>query len=209
MGNYYSKSVKRVLQKTTYGVVTTGDAVSPYTTFTASATAASVLNTNDNYYVGDTVYFTSGSGVTGISAEIASYVAGTGEFTFADIGVAIPVGATFSIYDTEIVQDDVHATPFSNLSVLVQPMDTTTYYYDILYGEESQQSGTVNNAKEMVTYTDNSQTFPVNNKNSNWAFQERGNVVVEYPIYVKIVHKSDRKIVYNIAINSQTLSTIV
>lgn len=209
MGNYYSKSVKRVLQKTTYGIVTVGDAVSPYTTFTAAATAASVFNSNDNYYVGDTVYFTSGSGVTGLSAEVNSYDAGTGEFTIADIGVPIPNGATFSVYDTEIVQDDVHATPFSNLSVLVQPMDTTTYDYDILYGEESQQSGTVNNAKEMVTYTDNSQTFPVNNKNSNWAFQERGNVVVEYPIYVKIVHKSNSKTVYNIAINSQTMSIVI
>lgn len=209
MSNYYSKSIKRILQKTTYGVTTVGDASSPYDTFTASAVAGSIFNTTNNYYVGDTVYFTSGVGISGLSSEITSYNPLTGYFTIKDIGTAIPIGAAFSIYDTEIVQDDAHATPFSNLSILVQPMDTTTYNYDILYGEESQQSGTVVNAKEMVTYTDNSQTFPVNQKNSNWAFQERGNIIVEYPIYVKIIHKADNKIVYNIAINSQTLSTII
>lgn len=209
MGNYNTKSVKRVLEKTTYGIVVTGDGSSPYTTFTATATAGSIFSVTDNYYVVDTVYFTSGVGVNGLSAEIASYTAGTGEFTIEDIGVAIPNGATFSIYDTVKEQDDFHSTPFSNLSMLIQPMDTTTYEYDIIYGDESQQSGTVTNSKEMVTYTDNTQTFPANNKNSNWAFQERGNIIIEYPIYAKIVHKADKKVVYNIAINSQTLSTVI
>lgn len=212
MGNYNSKSVKRVLQKTTYATVVTGDVSAPYTTFTAVATAGSVFNTADNYYVGDTVFFTStpgASGLVGKSSTISSYDAVTGEVTIEDVGVDIANGATLSIYDTINEQDDFHSAPFSNLSVLIQPMDTTTYTYDIIYGDESQQSGVVNNTKEMVTYTDNSQTFPVNQKNSNWAFQERGNIIVEYPIYVKIVHKADKKVVYNIAINSQTLSTII
>ena len=209
MGNYYTKSVKRVLQKTTYGAVITGDSSAPYTTFTAAATGSSVFDLADNYYVGDTVYFTSGTGVVGLSGSVVGYTASTGELTISDIGTAIPDGAAFSIYDTINEQDDFHSSPFSNISILVQPMDTTTYDYDIIYGDESQQSGVVSNAKEMVTYTDNSQTFPANQKNSNWAFQACGNIIVEYPIFVKIVHKADKKVVYNIAINSQTLSLIV
>lgn len=206
MGNYNSKSVKRVMEKAIYGGVATGDISSPYTTFTASPSAGSVFSTTDLYYVGDTVVFTAGASGT---RTITGYTAATNTFEIEDLGATIPNGASFIIYDTIKEQDDFHSTPFSNLSILIQPMDTTTYSYEILYGDEAQQTGTVNSAKEMVTYTDNVQTFPANQKNSNWAFQERGNIIVEYPIYAKIVHKADKKVVYNIAINSQTLSTII
>ena len=212
MSNYNSKSVKRVLQKTTYAVVVTGDVSSPHTTFTAVATAGSIFNSVDNYYVGDTAYFTSTSGASGLvgkSSTITSYNATTGEFTIEDVGVDIANAATFSIYDTVKELDNFHSSPFSNLSILIQPMDITTYSYSILYGDEAQQSGAVTSAKEMVTYTDNIQTFPASQKNSNWAFQDHGGIIVEYPIYVKIVHKADKKVVYNIAVNSQTLSSII
>src|SRR4030067_1818392 len=196
MSNYNSKSVKRILQKATYAAVITGDVSSPYTTFTAAATAGSTFNSVDNYYVGDTAYFTAtpgASGLVGKSSTITSYNAITGEFTIEDVGVDIANSATFSIYDTVKQLDEFHSSPFSNLSILIQPMDTTTYSYDILYGDEAQQSGTVTTAKEMITYTDNVQTFPTRQQTSNWAFQERGGVIVEYPIYVKLVHQADKK----------------
>lgn len=203
MADYFDKYTQVKLNPVIIATVVTGGST---TTFTASSTAS--LSTTDNTYVGDTVEFTSGA-VIGLTSRISSYTASTNTFIIDSVGISIANGVTFKLYNTALIQDGLHNQPFSDLSIVIQPTDITYYTYYILYGDTVRETFTISGTNGMVTYTDRTQIFPANQINSNWARQQRGEYMIGYPVYAKIIHKGTTTVLYKVSIVSTTQSSIV
>lgn len=206
MSNYFTLGQKLKLEKILYGTVDVGDSSSPYNTFTA--TTSGTFSTTDDHYNNYTLKFTSGA-LADTEVEVSDYTASTSEFVVEDLGGALVNGVTFELYHTVTIEDKKHSQPFTNLSIIIQPTSTSTYDYEILYDGEAQQSGTITDLQDIITYSDASQVFPANEQNSNWARQAAGYPVIGYPIIVKLTHRYDTATLFKVSIISETSSSVV
>lgn len=103
--------------------------------------------------------------------------------------------------------DDLHDTPFQNLTVWIRPMSNVTYTYSVDYGGKVQNSGSAI-AGALTTYND-SQVFPPNQPNANWSEHSDGDYyVVGLPVNV-IFTNTGVSAVFLCSILSETKSQVI
>ena len=122
--------------------------------------------------------------------------------------VKVELDAAGGANDSIIVTDDLHDTPFKNLTIWIRTESNVTYTYVIDYGGKSQGSGTAS-AGALTTYND-AKILPPNQSNANWSrYSAEAPYVVGLPINVTVENTGASKSVFLISIISETFSQVI
>lgn len=120
----------------------------------------------------------------------------------------VELDATGGANDSIVIMDDLHDTPFKNLTIWIRPESNMTYDYVIDYGGKSQGSGSAS-AGALTTYND-AKILPPNQPNANWSrYSDEAPYVVGLPINVTVTNTGASKSVFLISIISETFSQVI
>lgn len=105
------------------------------------------------------------------------------------------------------VTDNLHASPFYNLTIWLRPLSNVNFDYSINYGNQERNSGS--SSGDLITYND-PQIFPANQPNANWA-RKSGSLpyIVGMPINVNFTNTSGETAVFLCSIMSQTYDNMI